>query len=50
MKLKVETLVTALAKLNVFERLGRAVRAIRTWISEILRRWCTRTFAYGAAS
>ena len=47
MKLKVQVCVTCRA---VLKGLGRAVRAIWTWISEVLRRWCTRTFAYGAAS
>jgi hypothetical protein len=46
MKLKVHIF----ASLSVFEGLGRAVRAIRTWITEILCRRCTRAFAYRAAS
>ena len=50
MKLKVQVCVTCRANLSVLKGLGRAVRAIWTWISEVLRRWCTRTFAYGTAS
>jgi hypothetical protein len=49
-KLKVQIFITPPASLSMFEGLGRAVRAIRTWIAEILCRRCTRAFAYGAAS